>query len=206
MVMTQGSRLTAHDWARAALAAVGEQGLPGVAVEPLAARLGATKGSFYWHFANRDALVEAALELWEQTHTDAIIEAVDGAGSPAAVLRALFDRVMYGGGGAIEVTLLAAADHPLVGPAMRRVVSRRLDYIRDQFLALGCDRAEADRRALLAYTAYLGGTQLGIRVPSALPFDPTDTAAHKAYVDSVLAMLLSGLPSGSHGGDAENVG
>ena len=54
-------RLTARDWADAALAAIGERGLAGVAVEPLAARLGTTKGSFYWHFANRDALIEAAL-------------------------------------------------------------------------------------------------------------------------------------------------
>ena len=41
-------------------------GLAAVAVEPLAARLGATKGSFYWHFRNRDAMLEAALQRWER--------------------------------------------------------------------------------------------------------------------------------------------
>jgi len=203
MDMAQGRRLTAEDWAHAALAAMGEQGLAGIAVEPLAARLGTTKGSFYWHFANRDALVEAALALWERAHTEAVIEAVDGKGDPAAVLHALFDRVTSGGGGAVEVSLLAAADHPLVAPTMRRVVGRRLGYVRDQFLALGCEPAEADRRALLAYTAYLGGNQLGVRVPTALP---SDTASHKAYVDSVISLLLTGLSSGSRGGDAEEVG
>src|SRR3954454_17829931 len=86
-------RLTAQDWADAALAAMGEGGLAAVAVEPLAARLGATKGSFYWHFANLEALIEAALSLWEQRFTEATIAAVAAEPDPAARLRMLFTRV-----------------------------------------------------------------------------------------------------------------
>ncbi|MEU8610821.1 helix-turn-helix domain-containing protein [Actinoplanes sp. NPDC048791] len=66
-------RLTADDWTSAALEAMAGGGLAAVAVEPLAARLGATKGSFYWHFANRDALIEAAVLRWERDHTEAVI-------------------------------------------------------------------------------------------------------------------------------------
>ena len=58
-------RLTADDWAQAALDLISEQGVAAVAVEPLARRLGVTKGSFYWHFPSRDALLQAALERWE---------------------------------------------------------------------------------------------------------------------------------------------
>src|SRR5260370_1248821 len=54
-------RLTRDDWITAALRAIADGGLAAVGVEPLAARLGATKGSFYWHFENRDALLEAAI-------------------------------------------------------------------------------------------------------------------------------------------------
>jgi AcrR family transcriptional regulator len=46
-------------------------------VVPLAKQLGATKGSFYWHFANREALVEAALAEWEQSHTAAVIAEIE---------------------------------------------------------------------------------------------------------------------------------
>ena len=59
------SRLSAEDWALAALDVIAESGLAAVAVEPLARRLGVTKGSFYWHFPSREALLVAALERWE---------------------------------------------------------------------------------------------------------------------------------------------
>ena len=58
----RNSRLSAEDWAQAALDLIAEQGVGAVAVEPLARRLGVTKGSFYWHFPSRDALLQAALE------------------------------------------------------------------------------------------------------------------------------------------------
>lgn len=61
----RNSRLSAEDWAQAALDLIAEQGVGAVAVEPLARRLGVTKGSFYWHFPSRDALLQAALERWE---------------------------------------------------------------------------------------------------------------------------------------------
>ena len=77
--MVKGKResLTAADWTRAALSALARGGLPAVAVEPLAKELGATKGSFYWHFADRQALLEATLELWERRDTDQVIAAID---------------------------------------------------------------------------------------------------------------------------------
>lgn len=75
-----------------------------------------------------------------------------------AVGRQLFSNVVAAVGGAEEVNLLAASDHPLVGPTMRRVVDRRLAYPREIFRALGCPADEADRRAKLAYAAYLAAS------------------------------------------------
>ena len=53
--------LTAADWAQAALQLIAEAGLGALTVEALAARLGVTKGSFYWHFSGRSDLLAAAL-------------------------------------------------------------------------------------------------------------------------------------------------
>lgn len=183
-------RLSADDWARAALEVIGEQGLAAVAVEPTAVRLGATKGSFYWHFANREALVTAALALWEQAHTEAVIGALDDTADPAARLRRIFGSTTQAEplAARVEVNLLAAADHPLVAPAVRRVVRRRIDFTRSLFVELGFDEDEARRRALLAYSTYVGHLQLVVRMPEVVPDDEVTRAA---YLDTVLAAVTS---------------
>src|ERR687888_537455 len=92
MAMSRGrssNQLSASDWVRAAMEAIVEHGVAAVAVEPLAARLGATKGSFYHHFANRDALIVAALEDWETAQTEAVIERLDLIRDPGERLRAV---------------------------------------------------------------------------------------------------------------------
>src|SRR5258708_478313 len=100
-------RLTRDDWITAALRAIADGGLAAVGVEPLAARLGATKGSFYWHFENRDALLEAAIRRWEQeTTTDVVAEITTAYDAPASQFRRLV-------AGVIE-----RAEQDRVGPAL----------------------------------------------------------------------------------------
>ena len=79
-------RLSAEDWAQAALDLIAEQGVAAVAVEPLARRLGVTKGSFYWHFPSRDALLSAALERWEAVEQETVF------GQLEAVVQFLAER------------------------------------------------------------------------------------------------------------------
>jgi AcrR family transcriptional regulator len=174
----------------AALAAIGEGGLAAVAVVPLAERLGATKGSFYWHFPSREALIEAALAAWEQTTTSAVIAEIDAASQdPRQQLRLLFKRVTgLAARDRIELALLATADHPTVRPVLDRVTRRRIDFAAELFQRLGFPRADAKRRALLAYSAYLGHTQLVHATPQLLP---QTKAAQGAYLNDVLAALTS---------------
>ncbi|GGT12786.1 TetR/AcrR family transcriptional regulator [Streptomyces purpureus] len=180
-------KLTATDWADAALAAIGERGLAAVAVEPLAARLGTTKGSFYWHFTNRDALVEAALTRWEELCTEAIITATEREPDAEKRLRHLFEEVIAAAADdPLEMSLLATADHPLVAAVLRRVTERRIGYVAHLFEEYGFPPAEARRRGLLAYTCYLGHTQLGHAVPDALPAGQELAA----YLESVMTRLL----------------
>jgi AcrR family transcriptional regulator len=184
------TRLSRQDWVDAALAAIAEGGLAAVAVVPLAERLGATKGSFYWHFPSREALIEAALAAWEQTTTSAVIAEIDAASQdPRQQLRLLFKRVTeLAARDRIELALLATADHSTVRPVLDRVTRRRIDFAAELFQRLGFPRAEAKRRALLAYSAYLGHTQLVHATPQLLP---QTTAAQGAYLNDVLAALTS---------------
>lgn len=157
----ESSRLSAADWARAALTAIGEGGLSAVAVEPLAKRLGATKGSFYWHYPNRQALVDAALQAWEAEHTEAVITAIKTHEDPAEQLRALLVLVVdHSRNDTIEVALLAGAHDPTVAGVIQRVTRRRIDYVAELYVQMGSDPAHARRRATLAVVVYLGHTQL----------------------------------------------
>ncbi|WP_260848583.1 TetR/AcrR family transcriptional regulator [Streptomyces sp. SLBN-118] len=180
-------RLTAHDWADAALAAIGEGGLAAVAVEPLAARLGTTKGSFYWHFTNRDALIEAALGRWEEIHTEQIITEMETEPDPERRLRTLLTKaIATAAEDPLEMSLLATADHPQVARVLERVTKRRVGYVAQLFEELGFGAPEAQRRGLLAYTSYLGHTQLSHAVPQALPVG----VERGAYVESMMDTLL----------------
>jgi AcrR family transcriptional regulator len=185
-----GKRLTRDAWVGAALEAIADGGLAAVAIVPLAEQLGVTKGSFYWHFPNREALVAAALAEWEELHTGAVIAEIEAAsGDPLQQLRLLTKRVSgLAERDRIELALLATADHPTVGPVLERVTRRRLDFTAQLFERLGFSRAEARRRALLALTIYLGYAQLVHATPAALP---RSQAARRALLDDTLSALTS---------------
>ena len=181
------TRLSAGSWAAAALDALISDGVAAVAVEPLAVRLGATKGSFYWHFANRDALLSAALELWEARYNESL-EAADEQPDPARRLAFLFADVVSAADDerSGEINLLAAAEHPLVGPVVRRVAARRTDYLIDLFRQMGYSLGEARRRGLLAHQVYLGYLEMAARLPELLP---NGAAAQRHYVETIHTML-----------------
>jgi len=136
--------------------AIVREGPAAVAVEPLATRLGATKGSFYHHFANRDALIAATLEEWERTQTEAVIARVELIAHPGERLRAILAAAFADRPGGIrDAALSAAAAHPLIKPVVKRVTERRVRYFTDRYIELGLQRAHARRRALMLYLAYL---------------------------------------------------
>ncbi len=146
------------DWINAALGALAEGGVECVRVEPIAERLGVTKGSFYWHFSRREDLLEAMLDAWERAGTDAIIEEVDARGGSAEDrLRRLWRRTSGEDGLEVEMAVrdLARRD-PAVHARVRRVDDRRVAYLRGRFLELGLDPALAEARSLLVYSLLLG--------------------------------------------------
>jgi len=150
-------RLSRESWIEAATALVAEGGIAAVAVEPLAARLGATKGSFYWHFTNRDDLVQAVLDAWVDKHTEAIIRYAEAEPDPRARLHRLFvDVEVARRDSRVELKLLASRDDPRVDKVLQQVTHRRLEYLTQCYRGLGLDDEAAANRALLAYVSRIG--------------------------------------------------
>ena len=183
----RNGRLSADDWATAALDQIAEQGVASVAVEPLARRLGVTKGSFYWHFPSRDALLQAALERWEVAEQELVFGSLEKVADPRQRLRALFQLVAREmRSHVIYSELLKALDHPAVSPVIERVSQRRLDYLAASFRQAGLARTTAQHRARLAYAAYVGFLQLSLQ----LHYPRLNHDEFDAYVEHVMETLI----------------
>jgi len=189
-----GMGLSKDDWVRAALFAIADGGAAAVAVEPLAARLGATKGSFYWHFRNREQLIAEALELWERDGTDQVIAELAPVSDPVERLRRLLEiAIGYeddDAAGQADVGLLAAANDPVVGPVLRRVADKRLDFLERIFSEIGFAAGESRQRARIAYGAFLGWFELRRVVPHRTPLG----RERAAYERAILSLVLADVP------------
>jgi AcrR family transcriptional regulator len=164
--------LTRADWIGTAVEALARDGLRAVAVEPLAERLGATKGSFYWHFRDRNALLQAAVEHWERTAIDEELERLELITDPierhtatVAALNASPKDVK------IFLVLLWNADHPVIGPAVERIVHKRMAFSQRLRAQAGLSAEQAERSALHAYSVWLGLQLLRQAVPGLVPQD-----------------------------------
>jgi AcrR family transcriptional regulator len=171
-------RLDAQAWIAAAFDALAEGGIDAVRVEPLAKSLAITKGSFYWHFADRRALIDAILAAWTEGRIAAIRQQTER-GEPATVLRALADlytRHANLRGLAIELAIrsLARTDEP-AAKAVREVDRERLAHVGKLFAALDWPHAEAQARAILFYSYLFGQSLLD---DEAVPAAARDKAVH----------------------------
>jgi AcrR family transcriptional regulator len=181
------TRLSAEDWEDAALTLIAEQGVGALAVEALARQLGVTKGSFYWHFRTREALLQAALERWEQYGEREIISQIEAIPDPRERLPELFRRVAHEvQPHRVYAALLKALDHPLVVPVMARVSKRRTEFLHTSYTEAGLETEEALNRARLTYAAYVGFLQLNFTLGlPRLSHDEFD-----AYVEHMIATLI----------------
>jgi len=146
------------DWIMAGTQALADGGLAAVRVEAIARALGITKGSFYWHFANRSALLEAILASWEQRQTLSIIDQVElGGGDALTRLESLSRLASADPDSAVEMTLRdEALRSEKVAEFVKRVDDQRLGYLRRLFTDLGHNGLEAEARSLLCYSLLVG--------------------------------------------------
>ncbi|MCU0568788.1 MAG: TetR/AcrR family transcriptional regulator [Oculatellaceae cyanobacterium Prado106] len=165
-------KLGRQDWIKTGLAVLAESGVETVRVEPLAKRMNVTKGSFYWHFKDRNDLLEAILAEWVEIDTNRIIEQVNRLDAdPKTKLLRLFELAIADDGltpgladGSIENAIRAwATSDPKIATTLAQVDRHRLDYTKNLFLEIGFPEAEALVRARLAYYSLVGEFAIGVR-------------------------------------------
>ena len=149
-------------WVEEATRVLASAGPDAVRVEALASNLGVTKGGFYWHFADREALMTRVLDEWERRLVDDIISQVDhDATDPRERLRRLFELANVFArsdpGPALELAIRDWARRDKgVAKRLRRVDGRRMAYMRSLFRELGLSDDEAEARSFLAFALFVG--------------------------------------------------
>ena len=157
---TQGnSQLSKEDWLRVALDVLNERGVDSVKVLPLSKALGVTRGSFYWHFKDREDLLQQMLEYWEWELTDTVIEharSLDG--SAKDKLRDVVTNVLYQSMDRYDTAVRAWSlfdDAAL--KTMRRVERKRLRLLTELINQSGLDQDSAQLRARFLYGYLMTG-------------------------------------------------
>ena len=148
---TPKSRLKREDWIDKGIELLTRAGIGAVSIEKLATTLGVTRGSFYYHFSDREDLLQAMLEHWAKHWTFEVRDQIASLGlDPGTTLLALLR--------AIRANRAADHDAPfrawaLYDPKARAVIHQvdetRLGFIRSQFEGLGFTGLDAENRAQL---------------------------------------------------------
>jgi AcrR family transcriptional regulator len=145
-------------WIDAGLRALAAGGPDAVRIEPLAHALGVTRGGFYWHFADRGALLDEMLDTWERRSTDEVLERVESeGGDPRAKVRRAgmltFSRELL----PIDLAVRDWSRRDrAVAKRLRRVDNRRMDYLRSLISTFCEDPQEIEARSMLAFSLAIG--------------------------------------------------
>lgn len=150
--------LTREDWLAKALDVLAEDGIAAVRIEPLADALAVTKGSFYWHFTDRDELLACLLEYWETKHTERLADlAADHSGDPSRELLTLLELVTTLDENRYDASVRAwARCDPRAAAHLERVDQKRLVYMRGLLLEMGFSEEEADLRSRWSHCYMIG--------------------------------------------------
>jgi AcrR family transcriptional regulator len=156
----RGWRGTPDLWLDAAYDLLVEGGVEAVKVMPLAERLGLSRTSFYWHFADREALLAGLIARWEAKNTANLVARCE---APAATISeamlnlidcwvdpALFDSRLE-----FAMRTWSLTD-PTVQAAMAAADESRIAALTALFLRFGYAATEADTRARTLYLTQVG--------------------------------------------------
>lgn len=163
----RSDRLSREEWIAAALDALISDGVESVKVLPLAEALGVTRGSFYWHFANRAELLETLLALWNEKNTRGIVTAAERDG-PSIIEAVLNVFELWMDSSRFDARLdFAVREWSRRSARVHRIVveadSERVAALTRMFKRYGYAPKEAFIRARILYYMQIGYFALDLR-------------------------------------------
>jgi AcrR family transcriptional regulator len=174
-------KLGRQDWLAMGIQILIEKGAEAVKIDPLAKLLNVTRGSFYWHFKDRNDLLEAILNEWETQNTKSVIVQVEELGSsPSSKLLNLFEIAAQNDNRFEKAIRIWSDNDPRATAVIEQVDRQRLEYLQDLFLQLGFSETDARVRAQIIYSVRLGWFVM------ALPSQSTERLTEIRLVHAIL--------------------
>lgn len=150
------ARLDRGDWVGAGIEILSSRGVDAIRVEVLARRLNISKGSFYWHFKDRDDLLEAILSEWESRQSDWNTDG-GGASNPVERWARLFELLSRPAYARLEMAISSwARQDKDVALRVAQADGKRIDYLFMVFRDIGFTANQASEWANAAMLLYLG--------------------------------------------------
>jgi len=152
------NRLSRLDWFKYGLEALRLYGLRGLNIESLSKFMGVTKGSFYWHFKDREKFYKSLLKYWEDELTTAVIDEIKALPVDAGSrLKALMELVFNEDAGRYESDVRSwAAFDKIPARSIAKIDKQRLKYVKSLFEEMGFSKKEAEIRSRLFYLYIVG--------------------------------------------------
>lgn len=182
---------TATLWLEAAMALLVDGGVDRIRVDVIARQLKLTRGSFYWHFKDRDELLSEVLKAWRHAATEQVTERFSRNNEdPRALIREVLSLPFRGRSAQRAARIeLAIRDWARRDATARQAVDEadaaRVAYIAQCFSALGFGIAEARHRAGILYAYELGESLL----------QQPGSATHQGERSALLENLLLAPPA-----------
>ena len=147
-------RLGPEAWVSAGLKALAKSGASALKADTLATRLGVSRGSFYWHFADVPAFHAAVLRRWREIALENIIAEVETTSDDR--LETLLHRAFAAGSGIERAVRAWATADTAARAAVEAVDVERIRYLRKLLVDAGVAPGIAATRARIMNWSYLG--------------------------------------------------
>ncbi len=165
---SERNQLQRFDWLLAALEIFVAEGIDAVRITRLANELGVTRGSFYWHFTNREDLIDALVTYWRDKNTHAIVNAMEQATSLSDGIFRLFDTGLDTDSFDPRLDLAIrewARRSATIRAAVDEADTTRVQAITDFFTRFDYPMPQAFIRARVIYFAQIGFYALDVKEP-----------------------------------------
>lgn len=162
MGQSEKQRFSKEKWLGNALQQLAESGSLGLTIEELSKAVGVTKGSFYWHFLNRDEFVRGLFDYWAELSTTSVIKHVGNVeGSASDRLLALTRFLIKEDICRYELPIRGWVQiHPVLAPLLEDIDLRRYEYVAALFKEIGFSGNELEMRVRTFLVFYALETSL----------------------------------------------